>query len=653
MPPALAIGVGLAQYQESVMPASKPRVVYWQNIPSPHVVARFNTLAARDNIAFEAWFNAERELDRSWDVDTREWAFRARFVPARPYAGYRTRLPLAELRHVRPDLLVSLYDRAAFALGILAAHATASRAALRALPNYDSWSARAWWKEAGKHMLFRAADGALAPGPDGARMAGRYGLPAARVHAVTQSIDIAHYAAQDGTDRATREQWRAELGLHGCVFLYVGRLWLGKGLDDLFDAYRIVRSRHRAASLLVVGDGVDEERYRAMARELPDITFAGFVQPRALPACYALADALVFPTLGDPHGLVVEEAMAAGLPVICTETAGDIRHRLPHGRAGYIVPAADPGALAARMEELALDPAKRACFGDTARRAVAPRTHERWAGDFERFVAAVLAAPARRTPAAVLAAGLGRCLLATGVGGLEAAPLVRNQGTLFDVAPLGTAGILPASLCRQDAGGPRSDALLQRNLAEKTLRLTVAPALARYRRLWGQRTRQAVPAVALRRVLAHVRDLAPDQPREERREVAHEGDGTDEPADGRGAPGAAAVAGGVEPARLVPRDPDAARRVHKFAEGQVQALARGGEGQLVEPAQQAAQQRLEGQRVDELALADQPQRCQQFQRDRLARQSRGPLKHRTVHKRQVGHRDRIFVTRHKAVLAAA
>ena len=43
----------------------KPRVVYWQNIPSPYVVGRFNALVDRGNLDFEAWFNAEREPDRS------------------------------------------------------------------------------------------------------------------------------------------------------------------------------------------------------------------------------------------------------------------------------------------------------------------------------------------------------------------------------------------------------------------------------------------------------------------------------------------------------------------------------------------------------------------------------------------------------------
>ncbi len=405
----------------------KPHVVYWQNIPSPHMVARFNTLTARGAIAFEAWFNAEREPDRSWDIDAREWAFRARFIPERSCLGRQWRVPLPELRAARPDLLVSLYDRAPFALGILGSRVVATRTALRALPNYDAWSERAWWKEAGKHVLFRAVDGAKSPGPDGVRLADRYGLPVARVHGVTQSIDVDHFAAARAVGPADRTRRRADMGLHGCVFLYVGRLWSGKGLDYLLDAYRLVRARHRDVSLLIVGDGVDESRYRTMAQRLPDVAFTGFVQPRDLPLYYALADALVFPTLGDPHGLVVEEAMAAGLPVICTEATGDIRRRLPDGRAGYIVPPADAPAFAARMVALALDPRRRASFGREARRLVADRTHERWAGDFERFVEAVLSTPPRRTPAALLASALGQGLLAVGPRG-EPAPYVDIAG---------------------------------------------------------------------------------------------------------------------------------------------------------------------------------------------------------------------------------
>ncbi|HKC76697.1 MAG TPA: glycosyltransferase family 4 protein [Chloroflexota bacterium] len=409
-------------------PARKPRVVYWQNIPTPNVIGRFNALVDRGNLDFEAWFNAEREPDRSWEVNPAEWRFRARYIPARRLLGRRLHLPLVELRQTRPDVLVSLYDRLSFALGSLAARSSAARTAFRALPNYDSWSRRACWKELAKHVLFRAVDGAKVPGPDGAHLARTYGLPRTRIAAVTQSIDVAHYGRARDVDLSLRRQKRAQLGLHGCVFVYVGRLWAGKGLDYLFEAYRCVRERAPDTSLLLVGDGVDEDRYRALARDLPGIRFSGFVQPRDLPEYYALGDVVVFPTLGDPHGLVIAEALAAGLPVICTEAAGDIRGRLPDGRAGYVVPPADAVTLADRMLRLAADPALRMRLAAEAPGLVMAQVHDRWASDFEAFVGHLLTLPPRRTPAALLAFVMGRCMLtawARGAG--SAAPYAQGR----------------------------------------------------------------------------------------------------------------------------------------------------------------------------------------------------------------------------------
>src|SRR5437763_5689288 len=246
----------------------KPRVVYWQNIPTPCVVGRFNALVDRGNLDFEAWFNAEREPDRSWEVNLAEWRFRARYIPDRRLLGHRLHLPLVELRQTCPDVLVSLYDRLSFALGSLAAHGSVARTAFRVLPTYDSWSRRSCWKELGKHVLFRAVDGAKVPGCDGVHLARTYGLPRTRIAAVTQSIDVAHYGRARDVDPALRRERRAQRGLHGCVFVYVGRLWAGKGLDYLFAAYRSVRERAPAVSLRLVGDGVDEDRYRAVARGL-------------------------------------------------------------------------------------------------------------------------------------------------------------------------------------------------------------------------------------------------------------------------------------------------------------------------------------------------------------------------------------------------
>ena len=72
------------------------------------------------------------------------------------------------------------------------------------------------------------------------------------------------------------------------------------------------------------------------------VSVVGFVQKNALPAYYSLADVLVFPTQSDPWGLVVNEAMACGSPVIATDVAGCAADLLKDGWNGVVVPAERP-----------------------------------------------------------------------------------------------------------------------------------------------------------------------------------------------------------------------------------------------------------------------------------------------------------------------
>ena len=381
------------------------RVLYWFPQPTPYVVARFNAAAQRPELDFQAVFSRVREPDRSWDVDQATWKFPARYLG-------RFKVPILELRRARPDVFILEYDRWNLALGAMAGMALAQRVALRVLPNYDAWSRRTWWREAGKRVLFKAVDGAKVPGPDGAALATRYGLPADRTGVVTQSIDLAHYGRARDQPVADRRRRRAALGLTGCAFLYVGRVWSGKGLDELFAAYRHVRATRADVSLLVVGDGVDYERYAAQERATPGVTFAGFVQPADLPEWYAACDVLVFPTHGDPNGLVVEEALAAGLPVIVSDAAGDIAARVPP-TVGRIVPVGDPEALATAMAALA-EPSVRIALAGQAPGWVAGKDDERYAEDLARFARDLMARPRRRTPARLVCTAAGRLLSWTG-----------------------------------------------------------------------------------------------------------------------------------------------------------------------------------------------------------------------------------------------
>lgn len=413
-----------------MIPNRKARVVYWNNIPSPYAVERFNLIADNNNFDFEVWFNEVREPDRSWDVIESEWRFPARYIPERSLLGWRAHLPIPELFVTRPDVLVCLYYEPVFAFGSLAARVLASRLTYHVLPTYDAWSRRTWWREVAKHILFRSIDSAEISGPDAANLTRKYGLPNSRSLVVTQSINVSHYRRAKDFTPENRTQGRSLHGLQGCVFLYVGRLWWGKGLDYLFEAYKVVLSKYPDVSLLIVGDGVDEIRYRAMFENLPRVVFKGFIQAKDMPAFYALADVLVFPTLGDPFGYVVEEAMAAGLPVISSENAGEIRDRISDGETGYIVPSANSQILAERMLILAQSPALRNTMASLASSQVTSISHERYAFEFESLVEHTTSLQARRTPISFLARVFGMCIATVGkFQNWVAAPYVDRKGS--------------------------------------------------------------------------------------------------------------------------------------------------------------------------------------------------------------------------------
>jgi len=100
------------------------------------------------------------------------------------------------------------------------------------------------------------------------------------------------------------------------------------------------------------------------------ILLAGFAQRERLAAYYGLADALVFPTHGDAWGLVVNEAMACGLPVICSDAAGCVEDLVQGCGNGRVVPAHDVAQLSAAMAEVAEDDELRLRMGERSRERI-------------------------------------------------------------------------------------------------------------------------------------------------------------------------------------------------------------------------------------------------------------------------------------------
>ena len=370
----------------------RPFVVYWNNTPSPYMVERFNALADRDAFEFEAWFNDRIAAGRSWEVDEATWRFRYRYLPASHLFSRTQHWPLPMLGR-RPDVLVSLYAEPAFFAGWALARLRGAKTGFWVEVTFDRWVKRTPIKEAIKRWLFPRVDAIVTVGEDGKGFAASYRADAKRIFFAPHVIDVLHYQSGAAAARPERDALRRELGLTGTTFIYVGRLWWGKGINYFLEAFEAVqRQSDKPVSLLLVGDGPEEARLKQICaeRKIRNVVFAGFHQKPELPRYYAMADVFVFPTLGDPYGLVVDEAMACSLPVISTSAAGEIRDRVEEGVNGYIVPPENFRLLSDRMVQFVHDPKLCERMGKNSYEKIKDHTPEKWAESFERIVNSIL-----------------------------------------------------------------------------------------------------------------------------------------------------------------------------------------------------------------------------------------------------------------------
>ena len=168
--------------------------------------------------------------------------------------------------------------------------------------------------------------------------------------------------------------------------VFSGRLDREKGYRALIEAWRLADLEKGGAALVLVGPGPE----RARAGATRTVRFVGRASPVEVRNFYGGADVVVVPsiptrTFREPWGLVVNEAMNQGLPVIATDAVGAAAGQLVrHERNGLIVPAGDAGALAQAIRRLHDDSNLRARLGAQGREDVRAHTAEAWVDGISR-----------------------------------------------------------------------------------------------------------------------------------------------------------------------------------------------------------------------------------------------------------------------------
>lgn len=209
-----------------------------------------------------------------------------------------------------------------------------------------------------------ALDAVIVPSSAICRRLEEYGVHTAR-HVLPTGISL------KAPPPGAREAFRACHGIpaHGPVALYVGRVAHEKNIGFLLDVAERTRAAVPDMLLVIAGDGPALPGLRravAERRLTGRVRFIGYLERAAgLPACYAAADAFVFASRTETQGLVLLEAMAAGLPVVALAAMGTV-DILAAGR-GALVPADDPDAFAGTLARLLGDRALRGRLAAEAR----------------------------------------------------------------------------------------------------------------------------------------------------------------------------------------------------------------------------------------------------------------------------------------------
>jgi glycosyltransferase involved in cell wall biosynthesis len=225
----------------------------------------------------------------------------------------------------------------------------------------------------------------------------RRGIPEDRMTFSPYCVDTDFVSAH--LEKTTRDRARSELGLKDgeFTFLFSGKLVDRKQPLALIEAISRMPDRRHVA-LIVMGDGPLREAVIQKGKEAlgSRFHFMGFVNQTAMTPHYLAADALVLPSKHETWGLVVNEAMQCGLPVVVSDRVGCGRDLVVEGETGYVYPSGDVESLAQCLEKLVADPEWTRGMGRNARQIAARYTIDAAAEGILQAIGAERPAPALR-----------------------------------------------------------------------------------------------------------------------------------------------------------------------------------------------------------------------------------------------------------------
>ena len=197
-----------------------------------------------------------------------------------------------------------------------------------------------------------------------------HGVNSQQLFFAPHAVDNYRFISQFDTAHSQAKTWKIELEIpdDSLVVLFAGKFEAQKRPLDLLAAF--IQSKLKNTTLLFVGSGSLEEQLKSEAEGHTSVYFAPFQNQSQMPRTYAIADLVVLPSYSETWGLVINEAMCMGKPVIVSSRVGCAQDLVTPDENGLIFPAGDVAALAEALQTACANPSRLKQWGKASYRKI-------------------------------------------------------------------------------------------------------------------------------------------------------------------------------------------------------------------------------------------------------------------------------------------
>ncbi|KHA50142.1 glycosyltransferase family 4 protein [Sulfitobacter geojensis] len=335
-------------------------ITFIANAPSPNTTEIYRTLNARSDLDVHVIY-IQRENPK-WKDSISTKGYKTTFLAAGASYSANIRSVFLSLKRQNSDFVILQGYTDAYRLIALVGLAFFS-----AIP-WFFWAERlkksnadSWFKNAAKKIVIQCvmrAHKILPVGKAGLESFHDWGVPRSRMISIPYARDLSVYT-----------QVHPKTDKDGIGIVCTARLLPLKRVDILIDAFRALAENNQSLTLHLIGDGPlrDALRKKIPAEIEAQVIFHGYLNPKEQVDVYNLSDIFVLPSEHDGWGMVVLEAMAAGLPVITTEGVISSYELVRDTRAGYVIPTSDEVRLRKNLTTLIEDKQLREEMANRAR----------------------------------------------------------------------------------------------------------------------------------------------------------------------------------------------------------------------------------------------------------------------------------------------